>query len=159
VADNFHALQHALERAFAVSPQALVEEFIKGREATVGVIDNFRNQKTYALMPVEIVPPAGHSFFSYDAKYGGQSLERCPGHFTDVEKQELERLAKLVHEALELKHYSRSDFIISRRGIYFLEVNTLPGLTQESLLPKALHAVGASMSHFLDHVIALAHKK
>jgi D-alanine-D-alanine ligase len=157
VADNFHALAWALEQAFEVSDRALVEEYIQGREATVGVIDDFRGEATYALLPVEIVPAPHHSFFSYEAKYGGDTIERCPGNFTRDEKDELMRIAKLVHENLNLSHYSRSDFIVSRRGIYFLEVNTLPGLTNESLLPKALHAVGSSLTYFLDHIITLAH--
>jgi D-alanine-D-alanine ligase len=157
-AESFHGLQSALERAFEVSPNVLIEEFIKGREATVGVIDNFRGERTYALMPVEIVPPPASSFFDYDAKYGGLTLERVPGHFTEQEKNLLSNAARAVHEGLGLAHYSRSDFIVSPRGIYFLEVNTLPGLTGESLLPKALAAVGASLTQFLDHVISLARK-
>lgn len=156
--ESFHQLQSALERAFEVSPKALIEEFIKGKEATVGVIDGFRGEKTYALMPVEIIPPPKHSFFSHEAKYSGESIERVPGNFTQEEKNELTRLAKAVHEGLSLSHYSRSDFIVSRRGIYFLEVNSAAavGLTKESILPKALHAVGSRLSEFLDHVIGLA---
>lgn len=158
IAESFHSLVWALERAFAISEKVLIEEFIKGREATVGVIDNFRGEPTYALMPVEIVPPPASKFFDYDAKYSGQTLERVPGHFTDEEKNILAAAARAVHEGLGLRHYSRSDFIVSPRGIYFLEVNTLPGLTTESLLPKALAAGGTSLSQFLDHVISLARK-
>ncbi len=156
LAENYHALAWGLERAFAVSPKILVEEYIKGREATVGVIDNFRNERTYALMPVEIIPPSEHAFFNYEAKYGGGSIERVPGNFTQAEKDELARMARAVHEGLNLAHYSRSDFVVSPRGIYFLEVNTLPGLTDESLLPKAVAAVGSKLPDFLEHVIMLA---
>jgi D-alanine-D-alanine ligase len=159
IARSFHELQFALDEAFKLSSQALVEEYIKGKEATVGVINHFRGESIYALMPVEIIPPAHHSFFSYEAKYSGESTERVPGHFTHAQKSELERLAKLVHQGLKLDHYSRSDFILSRRGIYFLEVNTLPGLTSESLLPKALKAVGSKLSEFIDHVIELARRR
>ncbi|HWB33993.1 MAG TPA: D-alanine--D-alanine ligase [Candidatus Paceibacterota bacterium] len=156
IVNSYHALQGALEAAFAISEQALVEEFIRGREATVGVVDDFRGEKTYALFPVEIIPPRSRPFFDYHAKYSGESVERVPGNFTSHEKDELARLAKAVHEGLGLSHYSRSDFILSRRGIYFLEVNTLPGLTSESLLPKAVSAVGSSLPQFLDHIISLA---
>jgi D-alanine-D-alanine ligase len=141
LADSYHNLQTALERAFEVSPQALVEEYIKGREATVGVIDNFRGEKLYALMPVEVIP------------------ERVPGNFSREEKNHLMTIARLVHQGLGLEHYSRSDFIVSRRGIYFVEVNPLPGLAQESIMPKALQAVGAKLSDFLDHIISLAKKR
>ncbi len=157
--ENFHALEWALAQGLQVAPKVLVEEFIKGREATVGVIDHFRNEKVYALMPIEIIPPPDRPFFDYEAKYSGKSIERVPGNFTDTEKAHLMDLARKVHEGMGLKHYSRSDFIVSRRGIYFLEVNTLPGLTGESLLPKALGAVGSKMSDFLHHVIDLAHRK
>lgn len=159
VVDNYHALALALGAAFSISPQVLVEEFIRGREATVGVIDDFRGEKIYGLFPIEIIPAKGRPFFDYHAKYSGESIERVPGHFTSEEKAELTRLAKLVHEGLGLAHYSRSDFIVSRRGIYFLEINTLPGLTEESLLPKAIHAVGSKLSEFLSHVVSLAKQK
>ena len=156
--NNFDALEFALQRAFAVSPNALIEEFIPGREATVGVIDEFRNEKHYALMPIEIVPPASSPFFDYDAKYSGQSIERVPGYFSSEEKRALVDAAKAVHGGLGLRHYSRSDFIVSPRGIYFLEVNPAAGIgmTNESLFPKALQAVGARTADFLDHVIQLA---
>jgi D-alanine-D-alanine ligase len=158
---GFHELEHALDKAFKVSPHALVEEFIKGREATVGVIDHFRGEKAYALMPVEIVPPKSSPFFDYHAKYSGETLERVPGHFTFEEKHALMDAAKAVHQGLGLSHYSRSDFIVSPRGIYFLEVNPAAGIgfTSESLFPKALRAVGARVSDFLDHVIGLAKKR
>jgi D-alanine-D-alanine ligase len=160
IADSFHALLSGIERARAVGPHILIEEYIPGKEATVGVIDNFRNEKLYALMPVEIVPPKDHGFFSYDAKYGGETIERVPGNFSRDEKDQLIAIAKAVHGGLGLSHYSRSDFIVGHRGIYFLEVNSAPavGLTGESLLPKALKAGGATLSQFVDHVLTLALK-
>lgn len=158
LADSYHGLERALEHAFVHARKVLVEEFIKGREAAVGVVDDFRGERTYVLMPVEIVPPAESPFFDYSAKYSGASLERVPGHFTDQEKSLLAAAARTAHEGLGLAHYSRSDFIVSPRGVYFLEVNTLPELTEESLLPKALSAVGAPLPHFLDHIISLAQK-
>ena len=159
LADSFGALKDGLDKAFAIAPQALVEEFIKGREATVGVISNFRGEKNYALMPVEIVPPKGSRFYDYDAKYIADTRLVCPGNFTQEEKRHLATLARLIHEGLGLAHYSRSDFIVGRRGIYFLEVNTLPGLTDHSNIPQALRAVGAKFPDFLDHIIALALQK
>ncbi|MDO8518177.1 MAG: ATP-grasp domain-containing protein [bacterium] len=158
MADSFDKLVQGLERAWQIAPQALVEEYIAGKEATVGIIDNFRDEKTYALMPVEIIPPSENPFFDYDAKYSGETIERVPGSFTQKESQELMRIAKLVHEKLGMSHYSRSDFIVGKRGIYFLEINSAAavGLTKESLLPKAVYAVGAKLSDFLEHIINLA---
>jgi D-alanine-D-alanine ligase len=69
-------------------------------------------------------------------------------------------LAKHVHNVLDLRHYSRTDFMVHpRRGVYVLEVNTLPGLTSESLLPKSLEAVGMSYPNFLDHILTQALEK
>lgn len=154
---NLAELLAAVEAVLSAYDAALVEEYISGKEGTCGVIENFRGQKAYALPPVEIIPPPGKSLFDHYAKYSGESRELCPGNFSSEEKMEIERLAALVHETLGLSHYSRSDFIVSpRRGIYFLEVNTLPGLTDESLLPKSLDAVGVSMKEFIHHILGLA---
>ncbi len=150
-------LEQALRETFKYADQALVEEFIAGREATCGVVDNFRQAAVYSLLPIEILHPATSNFFDYQAKYGGGTREICPGNFSAKEKKEIQELAKRAHQALGLRHYSRSDFIIHpRRGIYLLETNTLPGLTRESLFPKALAAIGCSLPDFLDHLINLA---
>lgn len=133
----------------------LIEERITGIEATAGVVDGLRGADIYALPPIEIVPPA-YDFFSYDAKYSGQSQEICPGRFSRSTSDELMRLARIAHESLGLRHYSRSDFIISPKGIYYLETNTLPGLTAQSLLPQSLAAVGVSFPDFLEHLVGLA---
>lgn len=158
VVDNFHALEPAIHKAFSISPKILIEEYIRGKEATVGVIDGFRGEQTYALMPVEIIPPKKHGFFSYDAKYSGETIERVPGNFTPEEKEQLMHHARAIHEAMGMKHYSRSDFIVSKRGVYFLEINNAAGcgMTKESLFPKAVAAVGSTMTDFLTHVIELA---
>jgi D-alanine-D-alanine ligase len=134
----------------------LFEEFIEGREATCGVIDSFRGHEIYSLLPVEIRPSSDKTFFDYDAKYGGATQEICPGHFSERESVTIQNMAKLAHKVLRLRHYSRSDFIVTTNRIYMLEVNTLPGLTEESLLPKSLHAVGATLPEFLDHIVTLA---
>ncbi len=156
LAKNFAELVSALEECFKYSDRVLVEEYIKGREATVGVLDHFRDQTHYALPPIEIRRPGGTDVWTYNDKYNGATEEICPGNFSQEEKRELEYLARVAHQALGMRHYSRSDFIISPRGIYLLETNSLPGLTSESLLPKALSAVGCSYPDFLDHVIQLA---
>ena len=135
VAENFMQLQHGLAQAFDFGPQALVEEYIKGKDASVGVINNFRNEATYALLPTS------HETLS------------------QKEKAELAATAKKIHDGLGLSHYSQSDFIVSKRGIYFLEVNALPKLAKESSLGRALHSVGAKLSDFLEHLLTLARTK
>jgi D-alanine-D-alanine ligase len=157
IARSARELEDSLARAFSVSDSALIEEYISGAEATVGVIDSFRGEKLYTLFPIEIVPPAEAKFFDYEAKYGGKTEEICPGRFSKEDSAELRGLAAKAHEILGLRHYSRSDFIIHpKRGIYFLEINSLPGLTNESLVPKALRAVGADLPEFLSHIIIRA---
>ena len=155
--EKFDELEPALLKAFEYGPVVIMEEFIAGKEATCGVVNNFRNEELYSLLPVEIRKPAENAFFDYDAKYNGKSEEICPGNFTAEEKHHIQEAAKAIHKALGLRHYSRSDFIVHpRRGIYALEVNTLPGLTSESLLPKSLAAVGSTLPEFFDHIITLA---
>jgi D-alanine-D-alanine ligase len=157
IAKTLPQLEIAITDALKYSKQALIEEFIAGKEATCGVVDSFRNEAFYSLLPVEIRKPNTSAFFDYDAKYSGKSEEICPGNFSETEKKIIQEMAVNAHEALGLRHYSRSDFIIHpKRGIYILETNTLPGLTGESLLPKSLKAIGCSLPDFLDHLIHLA---
>lgn len=152
---TFSELETALAEVFTISEKVMVEEYIEGREATCGVVDGFRGEKHYALPPVEIIP--NNTFFDYEAKYGGGSRELCPSTFSDEIKKQIEDAAREAHIILGLRHYSRSDFIVHpKRGVFYLETNTLPGLTSESLLPKEIYAVGASLPQFFDHVINLA---
>lgn len=155
-ANNEHELSLVLSRILSTHEQVLVEEFIEGREATCGVIENFRGEAIYALPAIEIVPPKNAGFFAANVKYTGESEEICPGRFSRSEKDSIEQAAKKVHEILELSQYSRSDFIVSPQGVYFLEVNTLPGMTTESLFPKALQAVGVAYPDFITHLLTQA---
>lgn len=166
VAMSLPDLTDALDAAFDSGQKVLVEEYIIGKEATCGIIDDFREEKYYALPVIEIIPPLKFGFFNYDAKYSGETKEICPAGFSLSVKKGIENMARKAHNALGCRHYSRSDFIIApprKRNepplVYILEINTLPGLTEESLVPKALHAVGASYGEFLDHLINLALKR
>ena len=105
------------------------------------------------MPPIEIVPPQSADFFDYKVKYDDTTKEICPGRFSRDVKEEIERAAKRAHETIGLSQYSRSDFIVADDGIYFLEVNTLPGLTKSSLFPKAIAAVGGTYEDFITHLI------
>jgi len=160
VARTFKELERAIMYAFGYGDNILVEEFIQGREATCGVIDNFRGQKYYALLPVEIVNQNNKVFFDCESKYDSNTKKICPGNFVNDIKAEIQDLAIKIHDSMGLRHYSRSDFIVTpKRGIYALEVNTLPGLTPECTFSKSLTAVGCKYEHFLDHLIDLALNK
>lgn len=157
-AQGLQPLIEAIDSLRSTGQAIMVEEYKKGVEATVGVIDSFRDSPRYTLLPVEIRPAKKSPIFDYACKYGGESEEICPGNFSLEQSKELQRAASAMHDALNLRHYSRSDFIVTPKRIFYLETNTLPGLTRESLMPKSLAAVGASLPTFLDHVIALALK-
>ncbi len=146
-------LESALRSAFEHYDKVIVEKRIHGREATCGVIERYRDQHLYSLPPIEIVPPQSADFFDYKVKYDDTTKEICPGRFSRDVKEEIERAAKRAHETIGLSQYSRSDFIVADDGIYFLEVNTLPGLTKSSLFPKAITAVGGTYEDFITHLI------
>ena len=155
LARSYDELQRGIVSVFDVDEVALVENYVRGREATVAVIEGYRGEALYVLPPIEIIPGKS-AFFDYDEKYAGHAQEICPGPFSRDVTEELIRSARTVHRTLGLRDYSRSDFIVSRDGVFFLEVNTLPGLTPASLVPKALEAVGSNLPEFLDHVVSRA---
>lgn len=147
-------IEPALREALKHGDSVIIEEYIPGAEATCGVIEGYRGKELYALPPIEIRPK--NQFFDYHAKYGGQAEEIIPATFPPDIKEAIETLAKDIHRLLKLKHYSRSDFIIHpKRGIFALETNTLPGMTDGSLFPKALRSVGSSLHEFVDHIIRM----
>ena len=133
----------------------LVEEYIRGKEATAGIVDRMRGEEHYMLPAVEIVRPVGE-VYTHAMKHENLARIACPGTFTRVETEELKRAAKKMHESLGLRHYSRSDFIVTPRGIYYLETNAHPSLAAEAPLPRALAAVGVSAQHFAEHLVNLA---
>jgi len=153
IVDNKSEIEQALKKAKAITDTVIIEEYIKGTEATVGVVNGLRDQDIYSLPPVEIIPES--EFFDYDAKYNGAVNEICPASFSDELKKELQDLAVRIHTELHLSDYSRTDFIIHpERGVYVLEVNTLPGMTNESLLPKELQATGVDLDEFFEQIIS-----
>ena len=158
IAKDFDSLLYGLRKASKISKKILIEEFIKGREATCGVIEKFRNQDVYSLLPVEITPQEDQSFFDFESKYSETkgAKETCPANFDHKITEAIQNMAIAAHQVLGLRHYSRSDFIVSPNGIYILEINSLPGLTPQSLLPKSLVAVGSSFPQFLEHLVELA---
>src|SRR3989344_5618242 len=147
-------LGKAIKEAFKLDGKVLVEEFIEGREITCGVLDNFDNQSVGALPITEIVPKKGHKFFDYNAKYKtGHSDEITPAFLDEEVAKEVQGIAVKAHQLLGCKAYSRTDMIIKNNDIYVLETNTLPGLTSNSLIPKAASVAGLTMTKLLDKII------
>jgi D-alanine-D-alanine ligase and related ATP-grasp enzymes len=155
-AGSREVLEKYLLELLQVYHELMVEEFVRGKEATVGVLERFRNEQFYALPVVEIIPPAEDPIFSYENKYNGKTNEICPARFSYQEKSALESIAKQIHSTLRCNHYSRSDFIIAAGEVYFLEINTLPGLTNESLYPKSAEAVGLKFNDLINHIISIS---
>jgi D-alanine-D-alanine ligase len=132
----------------------IVEQFIAGRELTVGVIDH--GNGPIALPVIEIEVDAGHTF-DYEGKYLGKGTrEICPANIPETMAREAQAAALAAHEALGCDGYSRSDFVAADDGIYFLELNTLPGLTTSSLVPQELKVAGIPFRAFLLRQIELA---
>lgn len=137
----------ALELALSYEPKAVAEEYVKGREFSVGVLGG------RALPPIEIIPKSG--FYDYKNKYqSGCTVEICPAEIPEEIADKMKRAAVLVHDKLGLTAYSRTDFIVNAEGEPFaLEANTLPGMTPMSLLPQEAKAMGIDFPELCQMII------
>jgi len=132
----------------------ILEQFIAGRELTVGVIDSENGPR--ALPVIEIETDPGFSF-DYEGKYLGKGTrEICPARIPDAIRDEAQQMALTAHSVLGCEGYSRSDLIFADDGLYFLELNTLPGLTSTSLVPQQLREAGVSFRDFLEEQVSIA---
>lgn len=134
--------------------RVMVERYIKGREITVSVLGN---DDPVAMPVIEIVPGDDYEFFDYNAKYlPGASTEICPAQIDVEDTRIAQEYGVTAHKVLQLSGYSRSDMIISEDGtIYMLETNTIPGMTQTSLLPQSANAHGLDYTALLERLIEL----
>lgn len=151
-------LVSAIERALAYSEKAMIEEYVRGRELTVGVVDSSVGVGSYSTPPLEILLPEGR-LFDYDQKYKHLTHPVGPARMSDGERRALEEAVLLAHAHLGARHYARYDFIMTDEGPCLLEVNTLPGLTDNSLLMKSLALNGLALPEFVDYVLTLALRK
>lgn len=156
---NEESIDKAFIAAFEEDDEVLIQKFVKGREITCGVLGNSNKTELEALPPAEII--ADSTFFDYDAKYFSEKTkEISPAEITETQIREVQNLAKMIHYKFGCDGLTRSDFILKDDKFYFLEINTLPGLTEQSLCPKEAKAAGMTFSEFLDKQIKLAlHKK
>ncbi len=135
IVDTEQELPKAVENAARYSPSVMLEEYIKGTEITVGVLQE------QSLPPVEIVPK--NRFYDYESKYGGGTEYLIPARISDSQNREAGKIGLAVHQLIGCRSFSRVDMILGEDGeLYVLEVNTIPGLTDKSLLPKAAAAAG-----------------
>lgn len=150
-------LEHAMHEVFKHGDEALIQKFISGMELSCGVLDYGWKGSEFALLPIEIVP-TNATFFDYGAKYMPMGSEEIiPARVPDYKLREIQRIAVLAHQTLGARGFSRTDMIMSPDGhISVLELNTIPGLTEESLLPKSAEATGIPFSKLLDLMIESA---
>jgi len=145
-------LNYAIEQAAGYDSQIVIERFVVGTELTVSVLGN---DEPFALPVVEIVPAKG--FYDYEAKYTpGATEEIVPARIGPEETIMAHEIALTAHRALGCRGLSRTDIIATHEAMYVLEVNTIPGMTPTSLLPRAAAAAGIEFSRLLDMLIEFA---
>lgn len=149
-----HQLKEAIEKAFAEDSEILIESFLDGTEVSVGVIE-YKN-KVIVLPITEIV--SENEFFDYEAKYLGKSQEITPARISKIQQENTEKIAKKLYLSLNMKGFTRSEFILIGDEPYFLEMNTVPGLTQESILPQQAAKAGISQKELFTNAIEMALK-
>lgn len=147
-------LLKGIELAFQYDQEVMVERFIEGREVTCAVLGN---RDIQALPLVEIVPNPEYRFFDYEAKYKpGATKEICPAPLPNEQTERAQSCGKIAHRALKCRVWSRTDMIFQNDQIFILETNTIPGMTETSLVPLAAKAAGLSFSKLLDKLIELS---
>ena len=150
IAENEKEFDDAVKNAFMLEDELLVEEYIKGREFSVGVLGNT------ALPAIEIIPKEG--FYNYKNKYQADAtIEICPAEITKEQSDKMLSAAVKAFNALGLKGYARMDFLLDGNdNVYCLEANSLPGMTPTSLLPQEAAAVGISYDELCEKIISLS---
>lgn len=144
-------LAPAIAKALEHDTQVLVERFVKGTEVTCGILP-IKGQLT-PLPLTEIVTKSQSGFFDFSAKYEGMSEEITPARVSDELKQKVQQTTLLVYKAVGLKGLARIDFIIENDTPYLIEVNTTPGLSEESLVPQQAREHGLSLSELFDAML------
>ena len=153
--NNVADLQKALDFAFAEDSDILIESYLKGVEVSVGVLNY--NGKTTVLGLTEIV--SHNDFFDYEAKYLGKSEEITPARLDAETEQKVRDSAAKAYEALGMSGFSRTDFIVMNGEPHFIEINTNPGLSPQSIFPQQAQHAGIAMSDLLNSEIKLAQSR
>ncbi|OGE80283.1 MAG: hypothetical protein A2660_01105 [Candidatus Doudnabacteria bacterium RIFCSPHIGHO2_01_FULL_45_18] len=153
-----HELAKAFSKALKLDNEVLVEPFIQGREITVGTLGN---AKPIVLPIAEILPLTNKGYWDFAAKYEeGQANHLIPAPLTSVQNKLVSKFTFLAHTTLGCRGITRSDFILDKQGqFWFLEINTIPGLTPVSLVPEMANKIGINFTQLLDKLIQLALEK
>jgi D-alanine-D-alanine ligase len=146
---NKDEMAKCLDLAFKVDNKVLIESYIEGREFSIGVIKYDGNLK---VLPItEII--SSNDFFDYEAKYKGKAQEITPAKISLELESSLKLLSKEIYNLLDLRGFSRSEFIVNSSGIYYLETNTVPGLTSESILPQQAKCANIDLKDLFKNAI------
>lgn len=150
MANNEEEYEAAKAEAFLYDEEVVIEQYIKGREFSVGVMDG------KALPVIEIAPL--HGFYDYKNKYqAGSTVETCPADLSEEKTKEMQAQAEKAFQILRLKNYARMDFMMNEKEeLFCLEANTLPGMTPTSLLPQEAAAAGISFGQLCEMIVAAA---
>jgi len=143
-----------IDLAYQEDSSILIESFLEGTEVSVGVIEY---QNEIKVLPItEIV--SENDFFDYEAKYQGKSQEITPARISKRKQNRVEEVAKKIYKALNMSGFTRSEFIFVNDEPHFLEMNTVPGMTEESILPKQAAAASISLEDLFENAILMALK-
>ena len=157
VAASIIELPDAIGDVLDAFGSALVEEYVRGKEASVGVIDNFRNEELYVLPPAHVEREG--MFLGTEPHESGTMRHSVPSPFSYTQKLTLADTTRRAHRALGMSHFSRADLIVTPTAVYLLEVNAIPGRYPGATFPSMLEAVGSSVTEFLEHAINLARSR
>ena len=144
----------SINNSFKIDNEVLIESFLDGIEVSVGVI-NYKNE-IKVLGITQLITE--NDFFDYSAKYEGKSTEITPANISELQKNNVTKIAKKIYKKLGLKGFSRSEFIFIGDTPYFIEINSIPGMTNESIFPKQAKNYGISLKNLCTEVIEQAMK-
>lgn len=150
ISSSFDKLKAGIEEILKVSSAVLIEKYLQGIELTVPLLGN---DDPMPLPVIEIVPPG--LFFDFRAKYNGSTQEICPARVEGGVFRKAQDIARIAFKALDCRGFGRADMIFSHGEIYLLEVNTIPGLTNESLFPKSARVAGFDFPDLIEEIVRL----
>ena len=138
--------KQALTEAFIHDSQVMIESYVKGTEVTCGIIQKAESLVAFPLTEIT----TENDFFDYEAKYNGKSDEITPARVSDLDKDLVHTLSKKIYKLLNLKGMVRMDFILENQQAYLIEVNTIPGLSEESIIPQQCKSYGMSLKELFS---------
>lgn len=142
-------LEIAIKKSFKFDDEVLIEQFLDGKEVSVGVMYFKGKIKVFGI--TEII--TSNDFFDYEAKYYGESEEITPAKLNKIQKEKVEKITKEIYKKFRMRGFSRVDFIIIKNEPFFLEINSIPGMSDESIFPKQVIMNNISLKNLFSYMI------